>query len=424
MPPTANDLVVQAANLTKVFRDFWHRPKVRAVDHLTFEVQRGEVYGLLGPNGSGKSTTIKMLLGLLFPTGGTVRVLGRPPRDVRVKARIGFLPEESYLYPYLNAAETLDFFGRLSGLSRTERRRRVGALIEMVGLAPARNRPLREYSKGMARRIGLAQALINDPELLLLDEPTTGLDPIGASEVKDLIVELKNRGKTILLCSHLLAHAEDVCDRIGILYGGRLCVAGPVRELLQKQQVTQITIDSPTDDQLARIKAALQQVAPPHAISVGHPMDRLESYFLRVIEEARRARPETGGAAAGRFDASLFQQVAPAAPGEVIARLTRREEPQAPEQAAAAAEPGPAAEPQQPAPEAAKPAAEILQRLTEPERPRGPRPAEPREATPPPSKPQEPPAEAKEPPPELRSVLDRLTRKPDRDTEGQKPTNQ
>ncbi|MFC1805719.1 ABC transporter ATP-binding protein, partial [Planctomycetota bacterium] len=182
MPDDTQNHVIETLELTKVFRDFWHRPRVRAVDKLNLKVRRGEVFGLLGPNGSGKSTAMKLLLGLLFPTSGYVRLLGRPPRDVRVKNRIGFLPEETYLYPYLNAGETLDFFGRLNKIPRKERHRRVDSLIEMVGLKSARKRPLKEYSKGMARRIGLAQALINDPELVLLDEPTTGLDPIGTRE--------------------------------------------------------------------------------------------------------------------------------------------------------------------------------------------------------------------------------------------------
>jgi len=403
MPTAANENVVQTANLTKVFRDFWHRPKARAVDQLTFDVRRGEVFGLLGPNGSGKSTTIKLLLGLLFPTSGAIRVLGRPPRDVSVKARIGFLPEETYLYPYLNATETLDFFGRLSGLSRTERRRRVGALIEMVGLAPARNRPLREYSKGMARRIGLAQALVNDPELLLLDEPTTGLDPIGAREVKDLLLELRNRGKTILLCSHLLGHAEDVCDRIGILYGGKLAVAGPVGQLLAKQQLTQITVPNLAGDALDRVRALVQEYADPDSVQVGHPVDRLENYFLRVIREAREARPDTAGAAAGRFDATLFRRLEGSAPGDVIERLMMPVEEPAPE----------AAKPLRVEPVPARPA--VLQRLTavssepvRPEKAAGPQPVQPN---------------APAPQPERRDVIDRLVRKPASDSEeGQAPS--
>jgi len=402
MPSDADNLVIQTANLTKTFRDFWRRPKVRAVDRLTLEVRRGEVFGLLGPNGSGKSTTVKLLLGLLFPTSGAIRVLGRPPRDVRVKARIGFLPEETYLYPYLNASETLDFFGRLSRLPRRERRRRVDALIEMVGLTKQRNRPLSEYSKGMARRIGIAQALINDPELILLDEPTTGLDPIGARGVKDLILELKERGKSILLSSHLLAHVEDVCDRIGILYAGRLSVVGAVDDLLAKHQITQFTVPNLGPEGLERTRALIQDIAGPNPVEVGHPFERLENYFLDVVRQAREAQPETAGAAAGHFDPSLFRKLArPAAPAEVIERLTRP---------AAAADAGERQEAPPPEPEAE---ADVLERLTtvtpEPVAAEGP-PAPPR------------PADAPEAREERSAVLQRLLK--DTDATRRKETDQ
>jgi ABC-2 type transport system ATP-binding protein len=381
MPESNDNWVIETVNLTKVFHDFWHRPKVKAVDQLNLQVRRGEVFGLLGPNGSGKSTTIKLLLGLLFPSRGIIRLLGRSPREVAVKSRIGFLPEETYLYPYLNARETLDFFARLNRIPRNERLRRVRALIDMVGLASARNRPLREYSKGMARRIGIAQALINDPELILLDEPTTGLDPIGTREVKDLIIELKNRGKSILLCSHLLADVEDVCDRIAILYGGRLLAQGDVEGLLAKRQLTQFTVPGLTDAEADRLTDLLQQNAGDKAVEVGHPLDRLESFFLRVIEEARAAQPESSGAGAGRFDETLFGHE-PEAPERVIERLT-----------AQPAEPEP--EPAEPEPADEQPAQHVLDRLTaiEPEP----------EAEAPPAEPEpEPDDEAR------RSVLDRL----------------
>ena len=214
--------IVQCVGLTKTFKDFWRRPNVWAVRDLNLDIHPGEIFGLLGPNGSGKSTTIKVLLGLLYPTRGRVTIFGLPPTDVSIKGRIGYLPEESYLYAFLNARETLDFYGRLFRLPRAERRRRAEKLLEMVGLSREAGRRMGEYSKGMARRIGLATALINDPDLLILDEPTTGLDPIGTREIKNLILDLKRRGKTVLLSSHLLADVEDVCDRIAILYGGRL----------------------------------------------------------------------------------------------------------------------------------------------------------------------------------------------------------
>lgn len=182
----ANDLVIEARNLTKVYRDFWGRKKVDALKSLNLSVHKGEIFGLLGPNGSGKTTTIKLLLGLLFPTSGEALVLGKPATDVAKNERIGYLPEESYLYKFLNAEETLDFYGRLFNISAAERKRRTDQLIHQVGLNHARRRILKEYSKGMTRRIGLAQAMINDPDLVLLDEPTSGLDPIGTREMKDL----------------------------------------------------------------------------------------------------------------------------------------------------------------------------------------------------------------------------------------------
>jgi ABC-2 type transport system ATP-binding protein len=220
------EYAIETFSLTKVFSDWWGRDKVSAVDDLNLQVRYNEVFGLLGPNGSGKTTTLKMLLGLLYPTKGRAIVLGGDSSDPKISSRIGFLPEESYLYRYLNARETLDFYGRLFGLPSNVRKMRIEALLDMVGLKAVANRPVGTFSKGMARRIGLAQALINDPDLLILDEPTTGLDPIGTSQIKNLILELAKRGKTVLLCSHLLADVEDVCDRIAILYGG-LCYRVP-----------------------------------------------------------------------------------------------------------------------------------------------------------------------------------------------------
>ncbi|HKQ49525.1 MAG TPA: ABC transporter ATP-binding protein [Phycisphaerae bacterium] len=287
--------VVECVALTKVFQDFWGRDKVLAVDHLDLDVRPGEVLGLLGPNGSGKSTTIKMLLGLLYPTSGAARVFGRPPTDTAVKARIGFMPEESYLYRYLNAYETLDYYGRLFKLDRHERRKRTEQLIEMVGLKRAGRRPVGTYSKGMARRIGLAQALINDPDFLILDEPTTGLDPVGTRQIKDVIEILGERGKTVLLCSHLLADVEDVCDRVAIMYGGRRQALGPVGDLLERRDVTQITARQLNDVAIRKIREIIAQ-SGSDTLSVDHPTDRLESLFLRVVSQAQREKLQTSGA--------------------------------------------------------------------------------------------------------------------------------
>src|SRR5208282_1483124 len=229
-------VVVSVRGLTKVFKDFWGRQKARAVDNVDFEVRQGEVFGLLGPNGSGKSTTVKLILGLLYPTKGHIEVFGHSPRHVATKSRIGYLPEESYLYRYLDSHETLDFFGNLFRLPRNDRKGRTEQLLEMVGLSQTRLRAVGEFSKGMQRRIGLAQALINDPDLVILDEPTSGLDPIGCREVKDLIIDLRNRGKTIIMCSHRLEDVQDICDRIAILNLGELQKLGSVKSLLEDVQ--------------------------------------------------------------------------------------------------------------------------------------------------------------------------------------------
>ncbi|NLX23200.1 MAG: ABC transporter ATP-binding protein [Phycisphaerae bacterium] len=292
--------VVQAVGLTKVFRDFWYRSRVVAVDRLDFDIRPNEVFGLLGPNGSGKSTTIKMMLGLLYPTHGRISVLGRPPTDVAIKSRIGYLPEESYLYRFLNARETLDYYGRLFQINRRDRQRRVDQLLEMVGLTRESRRRVGEYSKGMARRIGLAQALINDPDLLILDEPTTGLDPIGTREIKDLIVFLnREKRKTVLLCSHLLADVEDVCQRVAVLYGGRRQAVGPIHELLSQENLTQITTDRLSEGTLHRIRQIVEEEEGKHVISMTAPTARLEAFFLKTVREAQKARPETSGASAG-----------------------------------------------------------------------------------------------------------------------------
>lgn len=290
--------VIQAVGLTKVFRDFWRRARVRAVGDLDFEVQPGEIFGLLGPNGSGKSTTIKMLLGLLHPTRGRVSVFGRPPDDVRTKSRIGYLPEESYLYRFLNARETLDYYGRLFQLDRSERRRRTEELLEMVGLRSAARRPVGEYSKGMARRIGLAQALINDPDLLILDEPTSGLDPVGSKLVKDIILRLGSLyRKTILLSSHLLADVEEVCTRVTILYGGRVQKTGSLEEILAQRHRTQLVVDALAPETLRAVQDLLERMEGKTA-EVSVPKDRLEALFLRIVQEASARRLETTGSVA------------------------------------------------------------------------------------------------------------------------------
>jgi ABC-2 type transport system ATP-binding protein len=287
--------IVEVDGLVKVFRDFWHRPKVRAVDGASFTIPEGEIFGLLGPNGSGKSTTIKILLGLLHATSGSARILGHSPSDVRIKSVIGYLPEETYLYRYLTARETVDFYGRLFDLDAPTRRARTGQLLDMVGLTHAADRPVGEFSKGMARRVGLAQALINDPKLIILDEPTSGLDPIACRQVKDLLQQLAKRGKTILLSSHLLADVEDICARIVILHNGRVRASGQTRELLEQPDRTRLTIPSLPTDRLRTLLADLRKQIGSDP-EVDHPSLNLEEFFVEVI---RQAAPDAAPSGAG-----------------------------------------------------------------------------------------------------------------------------
>ena len=302
------EVVVSVRGLTKVFKDFWNRPKARAVDNVDFEVRRGEVFGLLGPNGSGKSTTVKLLLGLLNPTKGHIEVFGHSPRHVQTKSRIGYLPEESYLYRYLNSRETLDFFGNLFHLSKGERDNRAEQLLEMVGLGKTQTRAVGEFSKGMQRRIGLAQALINDPDLVILDEPTAGLDPIGCREVKDLIVALARRGKTVILSSHLLSDVEDVCDRVVIYYGGKIQAAGTLKELLAEPDTLRITTPVLPRQTLERVLEIIRKDVSTGEVRVDNPTQNLESYFLDVVAKARAAN-ETSGAQSGARVAEYLRGV-------------------------------------------------------------------------------------------------------------------
>lgn len=288
-PPIGDEVVVEARNLSKTYRDFWGRSKKVALKPLDLEVRRGEIFGLLGPNGSGKTTTLKLLLGLIFPTSGEALVFGRDATDVSKNERIGYLPEESYLYKFLDAEETLDFYGRLFDMPPQERKRRADMLIEMVGLGRDKKRQLKEYSKGMTRRIGVAQALINDPELVMLDEPTSGLDPIGTREMKDLIIDLKNRGKTVIMCSHLLADVEDVCDRIAVLHQGELKELGRVEDLLRVTDVTQIRATGLSEAAREEIRAVLQRHGSTDA-EIGNPRTTLEDLFLDIIRDTQ-ARP-------------------------------------------------------------------------------------------------------------------------------------
>jgi ABC-2 type transport system ATP-binding protein len=350
-------VVVSVRGLTKVFKDFWNRPKARAVDKVDFEVRRGEVFGLLGPNGSGKSTTVKLLLGLLYPTKGHIEVFGHSPRHVATKSRIGYLPEESYLYRYLNSRETLDFFGNLFVLPRGERANRTEQLLEMVGLSQTQMRAVGEFSKGMQRRIGLAQALINDPDLVILDEPTSGLDPIGCREVKDLILALARRGKTVILSSHLLSDVEDVCDRVVIYYGGKIQAMGTLRDLLATPDAIRITTPALPRETMARVLELIRKDVAEDKIRIDTPTQNLESYFLQVVQTARQASAQTSGAMSGARVAAYLRGETEAKPAsdKFLERLTLPQ----------AAAPAPSVEP---AP-AAKVDQQKLEALTKPTEP-------------------------------------------------------
>ena len=328
----SSKVVVSAVGLVKEFRDFWNKPKAKAVNDLDFEVREGEVLGLLGPNGSGKSTTVKMLLGLLYPTAGRLTVFGKSPRDVDTKRLIGYLPEESYLYKYLTAYETLDFFGSLFNLSALERRKRAEQLLEMVGLSHAKNRPVGEFSKGMTRRIGLAQAMINDPALLILDEPTSGLDPLGCREVKDLIHLFKKRGKTVIVTSHLLSDIEDVCDRVIILYGGQIRAQGTLNELLTISGTDRITTPQLKPEIMEKVLSILRSQLTEEEFRIDHPRMSLEEFFLDVVNRAQAESVETYGARSGGQIANYLSGGAESeeelkAKQELLDSLTRQEEP-------------------------------------------------------------------------------------------------
>ncbi len=283
-----NNVVIETRRLKKVYRDFWGRPKKVALNALNLTIFGGEIFGLLGPNGSGKTTTIKLLLGLLFPTEGEALIFGQPAADVKKNERIGFLPEESYLYKFLNAEETLDFYGRLFKLDPPVRRQRAAQLIDVVGLSADKKRPLREYSKGMRQRIGLAQALINDPELVILDEPTSGLDPLGTRWMKDLIVELRDKGKTILMCSHRLEDVQDICDRVAILHEGELQKLDSVKGLLE--DVRRLELRAKGVELTDELRRDLEEVLRRHGGEVeffGHPTTSLEAMFLEIVAESK-----------------------------------------------------------------------------------------------------------------------------------------
>jgi ABC-2 type transport system ATP-binding protein len=288
-----NDAAIQTQQLNKIYPGFFKSQSVWSLRDLSITVKRGEVFGLLGPNGSGKTTTIKLLLGLIQPTSGQASVLGAPAGDQQTRRQLGYLPEETYLYRFLNARQTLDFYARIFGFNRVERKRVTEYYLDFVGLDPAvRGRRLGTYSKGQARRVGLAQALINNPDVVILDEPTSGLDPLGTLEMKQLILHLKAQGKTVLLSSHQLADVEDVCDRVGILYRGQLEVLGRVDELLEVQDVFRLEARQVSPELQQQLHALATQGGATDLV-LGRQRSRLEDVFKRLVLD-KRAQEHSG----------------------------------------------------------------------------------------------------------------------------------
>ncbi|MEI8341269.1 MAG: ABC transporter ATP-binding protein [Verrucomicrobiota bacterium] len=272
---------ISIRNLTKIYPVPFRREKVHAVKNLSLEVESGQVYGLLGPNGSGKSTTMKIVLGLVPPTAGTTEIFGRDSTQVDSREDVGFLPENPYFYKFLTGQETIRFFGKLCGLSGSTLTDRVDELLKRVGLEDARNRRLGGYSKGMLQRIGLAQALVQNPRLLVLDEPTAGVDPAGSREIRDLILDFKSRGITVLLCSHLLGQVQEICDRIGILHQGTLVREGKLGDLISIENQTEMILENSSPELIAEIEKLIAK-SDARLVDMRKPQTTLERFFLEV----------------------------------------------------------------------------------------------------------------------------------------------
>ena len=285
-----NDVpAVEVKNLVKDFKGALGVKNVRAVNDVSLQIAPGEVYGLIGPNGSGKSTTMKAVLGLVAPTSGTTAIFGRNSLKVDSRNEVGFLPENPYFYKDLTAAETVRFYGKLCGMRGRKLKERIGELLELVGLQDARDRRLRGFSKGMLQRIGLAQAMVQDPRLLVLDEPTAGVDPTGSRQIRDLILELKNRGITVFLCSHLLEQVQQVCDRVGIIHQGVLVNEGRLDELISVENRTEIILENASENLLDQIRSLVDVTHQAEVVSEGNARTTLEDLFLReTAADAKR----------------------------------------------------------------------------------------------------------------------------------------
>ncbi len=282
---------VEVRHLTKVFPLSLKKEYLVAVEDLSLTVNAGEVYGLIGPNGSGKSTTMKVVLGLMAPTTGSTKVFGIESRDVRSRHQIGFLPENPYFYKHLTGLETLKFYGRLCGLRGRELRDRADEMLALVDLEGARDRRLGGYSKGMLQRIGLAQAMIQRPRLVVLDEPTAGVDPVGSRQIRDLIFKMKEDGISVFLCSHLLEQVQEVCDRVGIIANGRMWREGPLHELIAIEDQTELTLRDASPELLARISDLVAaDTGGAELIRSGHPRTTLERLFLDIVRESREVK--------------------------------------------------------------------------------------------------------------------------------------
>lgn len=279
------DYAVDIVDLHKQFLTPWGRPGVYAVKGVSLKIEAGEVYGLIGPNGSGKSTMMKALLGLLKPTGGTCSIFGKPATDADNLQNVGFLPENPYFYKFLTGAETIGFYGKLCGLHGKKLRERVGELLELVGLSDAASRRLGGYSKGMLQRIGLAQALVQNPRLLVLDEPTAGVDPVGSRAIRDIIMDIKARGLTVFLCSHLLEQVQEVCDRVGIIYKGVMIAEGSLDSLTKDMSKTEILIDRASPELIESIRHLVEGDSHAEWLCAGHPSNSLEQVFMEKLRQ-------------------------------------------------------------------------------------------------------------------------------------------
>ncbi len=280
---------VQINHLVKEFTSPFKKSRVRAVDDVSLSIMPGEVYGLIGPNGSGKSTTMKALLGLIAPTSGTCHVFGKNSLKTDSRQEIGFLPENPYFYKHLSGEETLRFYAKLCGMRGKEVKTRVDEMLEMVNLQDARKRRIGGYSKGMLQRIGLAQALIHHPRLLILDEPTAGVDPVGSRQIRDLIVDLREQGVTVFLCSHLLEQVQEVCDHVGIIFKGKIVKEGKLEDLIAIEDQTEVVIKNASPRALARIRAVINDSENAEFIRMGKPRTTLERLFLNEAKKSDAA---------------------------------------------------------------------------------------------------------------------------------------